>query len=174
MNAFNYLDTAPAVLLVVFGIVAPHLSALLTRAPGYVAGALTLLFSALDGFLIQWANQGHGYDIKHGLLDTLTAWAVALGTQYGILRTTGMADRLHDKGPQLGDGPVLVRSKRAVGAPRLAGDTGQVATALVVVLLVLIVLFLFGGFFVAKWLFILLVIAVIVLAALWVSGHRRL
>ena len=107
MTPFTYLTTLPAVLLVVFGLLAPHVSALLTRAPGYVAGALTALLAALDGFLVQWAHQDSGYDWKHGLYNSVVAWAIAIGTQYGVLRETRVAVALHRKGPQLGDPAVV-------------------------------------------------------------------
>lgn len=105
MTPFSYLPFVPMMLLVLFGMLAPHVAAALTRAPGYVAGALTTLMAALDGFLVQWAHQDHGYSWKLGLYNAFVAWLVALGTQYGVLRQTGFADRLHTTGPQLGDVP---------------------------------------------------------------------
>lgn len=106
MTPFNYLSFAPLLLLVLFGFLAPHVSALLTKAPGYAAGLLTALLAALDGFLVQWAHQDSGYDWKHGLLNALAAWLVSFLTQYGLLRQTPVASNLHGTGLQLGDAPV--------------------------------------------------------------------
>lgn len=88
--------------------VVPYLSALVTRAPNWIAGFLTLLLSAVDGFLSQWAAAGNNFDWKAALGSTLVAWVIAILHHSKILQSTDTEAALHNMGPQLGKPAVTV------------------------------------------------------------------
>lgn len=78
--------------------VIPFLSALATKAPSFLTGALTLALSALDGFLAVWAKAGEGFDWRAALGATLGAWAIAALTHSKVLKGTAIEAQLHAVG----------------------------------------------------------------------------
>jgi hypothetical protein len=99
MNLFNFLhgDTA-LVLAVLSGLVQPFFSALLTKAPSFLTGALTALQAALAGFLAEWAANPDRFDWKQALGTALGAWLVAVVTHKSVLDGTHVQRRLHKSG----------------------------------------------------------------------------
>lgn len=87
MNQF--LDTA-TILAIALSWLIPLLSSLLARAhwPGEVVGILTLLISAANGFLSEWARDTVSYNWRHGLLVAVASFVVAVLGRYGLWRNT--------------------------------------------------------------------------------------
>lgn len=73
----------------------PFLSALATRAPSFLTGALTLALSAADGFFSVWAKQGDAFSWRAALAATLIAWAIAALTHSKVLKGTAVEAQLH-------------------------------------------------------------------------------
>lgn len=105
MNFLTLFDALPtsAIILAVVANLFPYLSALVTRNPGWYTGACTLALSAVGGVLAQWAQHGDNFDWGKAVAEAGGAYLIALIHQVGLLRNTSTADKLHRKGPQIGD-----------------------------------------------------------------------
>lgn len=90
MNLFHW-DTATS-LSVVLSFVIPALSALAARGkiPANVAGLITMLISALNGFFTEWAESSGPthFDWKTAAGIALFSYLVAVASHYGLWRGT--------------------------------------------------------------------------------------
>lgn len=90
MNLFHW-DTATS-LAIVLSFVIPALSALLAKGkiPANVAGALTLLIAALNGFFTEWAESSGPthFDWKTAAGIAAFSYLVAVASHYGLWRDT--------------------------------------------------------------------------------------
>lgn len=90
MNIFNF-TTAEALALVV-SLVIPGLSALLARGkvPQNVAGFITLVLAAANGFFTGWADSSSisHYDWKNALGVGIYSLIVAIASHYGFWKST--------------------------------------------------------------------------------------
>lgn len=90
MNIFVW-NTATS-LAVVLSFVIPLLSALLAKGkvPANVAGALTMLIAAINGFVTSWVNSGHlnNYDWKTAAGVAIFSYLVAVASHYGLWKGT--------------------------------------------------------------------------------------
>lgn len=73
----------------------PYLSALATRGPRFLTGALTGLLSLAAGFFGTWAAQGDGFDWKAALGAALVSWVVAVIHHTKVLAGTGVESKLY-------------------------------------------------------------------------------
>jgi hypothetical protein len=96
-SLFAQAPTA-AIVGYIAAVAIPYLSALLTKHPGWWTGALTLLLSAADGVLSQWAAHGDGFDWKAAVGAALVSWVIAVISHQKILAGTPVEARLHSIG----------------------------------------------------------------------------
>lgn len=96
MNLFHW-DTATS-LAVVLSFVIPALSALLAKGkvPQNVAGALTLLIAALNGFFTEWADSSGPthFDWKTAAGIAAFSFLVAVASHYGLWKDTKIQNDL--------------------------------------------------------------------------------
>lgn len=100
MTVATLFAQAPTAAIVGYlaAVVIPYLSALVTKRPGWWTGALTLLLSAVDGVLSQWAAHGDGFDWKAAFGAALVSWVIAVISHQKILAGTPVEERLHAVG----------------------------------------------------------------------------
>lgn len=72
---------------VLVGLVTKHVT-----HPG-VKAVLLLALSTLNGFLVELANPGPGYDIGTAVILSLVAFAVGVLSHFGLWKPTGVSDK---------------------------------------------------------------------------------
>lgn len=96
MNIFVW-NTATS-LAVVLSFVIPALSALLAKGkvPANVAGALTALIAAINGFFTGWANSSSltHYNWKTAAGIAIFSYLVAVASHYGLWKGTATESKL--------------------------------------------------------------------------------
>jgi hypothetical protein len=104
MNLFHLLsgNTALVLSVIASGLASPFLSALLTKAPSFLTGALTTLIATASAFIAEWQANPNHFDWKQAASTALAGWLVALAVQKGWLAGTPTQMKLHATGPQLG------------------------------------------------------------------------
>lgn len=100
MNIVTLFDQLPLATIVawILAQAAPYLSALLTSSPGWLTGALTLLFTAVDGFVAEWVRAGDNFDFTAAAGTALGAWIIAVIHHSKILSGTETERNLYAVG----------------------------------------------------------------------------
>ena len=90
---FAHLDPAVVAAFVV-SVVIPAVSATISRWGRNVAGVLTLVLAAANGFFSEWASAGNGYNWRQGLAIGLGSLFVAVLSHYGLWKDTQAESQL--------------------------------------------------------------------------------
>lgn len=57
---------------------------------------LLLLFTAVDGFLVELGNAGDGYNVANGVFYAIVGFVTAVAVHYGLLKPTGISAKAQD------------------------------------------------------------------------------
>lgn len=106
-TVLNGLSLA-TILSFVTATVIPLVSALLAKQkwPVDVVGLLTLLLSAVSGFVTEWQVAPHNFDWKTAAARSLVAFGIAVAAHYGIWKGTSTEAALLNVGSGSGLAPL--------------------------------------------------------------------